>query len=242
LRGRAPLRQRIRDRHQGPGESPRRQPREEPTALLAAAYFLSRDDKAMQAVIDEVEKHNPAAAVFYTELADNLDRRRFYHDSEKHFKKAMALEEAAARPACRSRPSLHAAGQGGRARKLLDKAFDADEFNLRIDNTLKVLRHLDGYETLKTEHFILRTRRTTTVLARVMAKYLEEIYTELAAKFDYRPTGPHPDPGLQPPRHVQRPRGAAPDLHTIGPAGKMIAMVSPRDTSKVIGRPFNWRA
>ena len=34
---------------------------------------------------------------------------------------------------------------------------------------------------------------------------------------------------------------ALPDLHTIGACtGRMIAMVSPHDKSKVIGKPFNW--
>lgn len=218
-------------------------PREEQTlALIAAAHFLRRDDKAMQAVIDEVEKHNPAAAIFYHELAENLDRRRFYADSEKYFKKAMQAEPRLPAPLAGLGLLFMRLGQEEEARKLLDKAFDADEFNLRVLNTIKVLKHLDGYETLKTEHFLLRyEKKNDEVLARVMAKYLEEIYEELAKKFDYRPKelilievfNRHE---MFSGRVVQ-----LPDLHTIGACtGKMIAMVSPRDQQKVIARPFNW--
>src|SRR5205807_1866950 len=71
------------------------------------------------------------------------------------------------------------------------KQFQADEFNVRVSNTLKVLHHLDKYETLKTEHFLLRfDRENDGRLARYMANYLEEIYTDLAARFHYRPAGP----------------------------------------------------
>jgi len=218
-------------------------PREESTlALIAAVHFMKRDDKAFQAVIDEVEKHSPAPVVFYNDLAESLDRRRFYNDAEIYFKKAVALEPRLPGPLAGLGQLCMRLGREEEGRKLLEKAFDADEFNLRIDNTLKVLKHLEGYETLKTEHFLLRyEKKNDAVLARVMAKYLEEIYTELAAKFDYRPKEPilievfnrH---DMFSGRVVQ-----LPDLHTIGACtGKMVAMVSPRDTSRVISKPFNW--
>ena len=39
---------------------------------------------------------------------------------------------------------------------MLDEAFKIDPFNVRVNNTLKVLEVLDGYETLETEHFRIK--------------------------------------------------------------------------------------
>lgn len=218
-------------------------PREETTlALFAAAHFLRRDDKALETIIKQVEEQSAAPAIFWFELADNLDRRRFFGDAEKYFKKAMELEPRLPGPLAGLGLLHMRLGNEEEARKLLDQALDADEYNLRVSNTLRVLKHLDDYDTLKTEHFLLRyEKKNDEVLALVMAKYLEEIYQELAEKFDYRPKGPilievfnrH---DMFSGRVVQ-----LPDLHTIGAStGKIIAMVSPRDTAKVIARPFNW--
>src|SRR5205085_3962614 len=47
-------------------------------------------------------------------------------------------------------------GREDDARKVLEKAFEMDEFNIQVSNTLKVLDHLDKYQTMKTKHFHLR--------------------------------------------------------------------------------------
>ena len=61
------------------------------------------------------------------------------------------------------------------ARVTLDKAFKTDPFNVRIQNLRKVLRHLDKYETMKTDHFELRyDPKHDAVLAHYMAPYLED--------------------------------------------------------------------
>ncbi|MFO0969064.1 MAG: tetratricopeptide repeat protein [Gemmataceae bacterium] len=229
---------------QGPRAGPRGQPARggETLALLAAVHLVKRDAKALQGVIDEVEKQSAKPAVFYYELAETIDRRKLYDDSEKYYKKAIDLEPRLPGPLAGLGMLYMRLGKEDEGRKILDKAFEADEYNLRIDNTLRVLKHLDTYETLKTDHFIIRyDKKNDTVLARVMAKYLEEMYDEFAKKFDYRPKEPilievfnrH---DMFSGRIVQ-----LPDLHTIGAStGKMFAMVSPHDTAKIIRQPFNW--
>ncbi len=47
-------------------------------------------------------------------------------------------------------------GEEDEAKRVLDAAFETDPFNVRVNNTLKVLEVLDGYETLETEHFRIR--------------------------------------------------------------------------------------
>lgn len=218
-------------------------PRDEATlARFAAVYFLQKRDADLKALIQEVEKHNSKPAIFYHELASNLDQRKLYLDAEGYFKKAMELQPKLPWPQNELGLLYMRMGKETEARKVLEKAFDYDSFNVQVSNTLKVLDHLDKYDTLKTKHFHLRyDPKNDKVLANVMAKYLEDIYEELARKFDYRPEGPFLIEVFNKHEMFSGRVVALPDLHTIGACtGRVVAMVSPRDKSKVIGKPFNW--
>jgi Flp pilus assembly protein TadD len=218
-------------------------PRDEETlARLAACYFLQHRDKDFKALDDQVNKQNPHAGVFYTVLAQRLEDRRLYLDAEKFFKQAIDLAPKLPWPQNGLGLLYMRLGKEDLARKTLDRAFDIDGFNIQVSNTLKVLSHLDKYQTLQTKHFRLRFDvKNDKVLANFMAKYLEEIYEELAAKFAYAPSEPILIEVFNKHEMFSGRVVAMPDLHTIGACtGRMIAMVSPRDTSKVISKPFNW--
>jgi tetratricopeptide (TPR) repeat protein len=74
-----------------------------------------------------------------------------------------------------------------------------------------------------------------------MAKYLEEIYAELAEKFQYRPKGPILIELFNNHTMFSGRVIALPDLYTIGACtGQVVALVSPRDKAKRIPGPFNW--
>jgi tetratricopeptide (TPR) repeat protein len=218
-------------------------PRDEQTlARLAACFQAMRKDAEFAALVKEVEKHNPKPAIFYYELAESVEGRKLYHDAEKYFRQSIDLQPKL--PWAQNGLGLlyMRLGKEDEARKILDKAFDADSFNVRVSNTLKVLDHLAKYETIKTEHFLLRfDPKNDKVLANFLAKYLEDIYEELAEKFQYRPKGPILIEVFNKHEMFSGRVVALPDLHTIGACtGSVVAMVSPRDKSKIISKPFNW--
>lgn len=218
-------------------------PRDEATlALIAVCLHAQRKPAEFQAIFKEVESFNSKPGVFYAELAERFDGRKLYLDSEQYFKKAIALQPKLSAPQIGLGMLWMRLGREEEARELLEKAFEADNFNVRVSNTLKVLDHLDKYTTLKTEHFHLRyDPKNDKILANFIAKYLEDIYKELAAKFDYHPKGPFLIEVFNKHEMFSGRVVALPDLHTIGACtGRMIAMVSPRDKQKVIGKPFNW--
>src|SRR5204863_4912713 len=126
------------------------------------------------------------------------------------------------------------------AGKLLDAAFKADPFNVRVSNMRKVLDHLEKYETLQTDHFTLRyDPHRDAALARYMGDYLEKVYAELAEKFNHRPQGRILIEVFNNHQMFSGRTIALPDLHTIGACtGRMVAMVSPH--GKGIKQPFNW--
>src|SRR5438093_13284172 len=72
-----------------------------------------------------------------------------------------------------------------------------------------------------------------------MADYLERVYADLAAKFQYHPPVPILFAVFNNHDMFSGRIVALPDLHTIGACtGRMFAMVSPK--GKGIRRPFNW--
>jgi tetratricopeptide (TPR) repeat protein len=218
-------------------------PREEETLARIAGALLARHKGAdFLSVVEEVELHNKKPYVFYTELASQLDARKAYFDSEKFFKKAVELQPKLPEAQAGLGMLYMRLGREDEALKALEDAHAADKFNIRVDNTLKVLDHLKKYETIKTEHFHLRYNpKNDEVLAKYMARYLEELYKEYANLFDYRPDGPILIEVFSRHEMFSGRVVALPDLHTIGACtGRMFAMVSIHDTSKVIAKPFNW--
>jgi tetratricopeptide (TPR) repeat protein len=143
-------------------------------------------------------------------------------------------------------------GREQEAREILTKAFDADNFNVRVSNMLQVLRHLDKYETLKTAHFEIRfDPRHDGTLARFMAVQLEEIYADLSRKFQYGPKGPILVEVFSNHEMFSGRTVALPDLHTVGACtGRMFAMVAPKGWGLAAGAEkstkggrlpaFNW--
>jgi tetratricopeptide (TPR) repeat protein len=226
-------------------------PRDEQTlGRVAACLYLERKHGDLEALVKEVEKNDPKPGLFYYELASRLEERRRYEDAEKYYKKAIDL-----RPLLPwSQNSLGLLymrmGREKEARDSLDKAFKADEFNVRVSNMRKVLKHLDKYETLKTDHFEVRfDPKHDKALAHYMAGYLEDIYADLADKFQYKPAGPILIEVFNNHEMFSGRVVALPDLHTIGACtGRMFAMVAPKgwhraqDVGKDEGRMkvFNW--
>jgi tetratricopeptide (TPR) repeat protein len=216
-------------------------PRDEATlGRLAACFVLQHRDADFAALAKEVEQHDAKPGPFYHELAERLEERRFFDSAEKYYKKSAELRPVD--PWAQNSLGLlyMRMGREKEARAILTRAFEIDSFNVRVSNTLKVLRHLEKYQTLKTPHFELRyDPQNDQAQARFMAKYLEEIYADLGDKFQYRPSGPILIEVFNSHEMFSGRTIALPDLHTIGACtGRMIAMASPH--ARGIARPFNW--
>jgi len=218
-------------------------PRDESTlARIAAVHYAKKASKDFDAVIKEAEANNPKCYTFYSDLASLLDQRKFSHDAEKYFALAFKMQPKLAEAPTGLGMMYMRMAKEKEAQKILEEAANADPFNVRVYNSLEVLKHLGRYETLETEHFILRfDRKNDTVLANFMAVYLEQIYKELADQFDYRPKGPFQIQIFKRHDMFSGRVVAVPDLHTIGACtGPLVAMVSPKDVSGFIAKPFNW--
>ncbi len=223
------------------GEARNVNPRDEATlGRVAACLWLQHKKEDFDALVKEVADHDAKPGVFFHELAECLEARRRFDAAEPYYRKAIELRPMM--PAAHTGLGLLQMRMGNEkeAREILAKAAEADPFNVRVRNSLKVLRHLEKYETVKTEHFELRfDPQTDRLLARVLADQLEAIYEDLATKFAYRPKGPFLIEVFNSHEMFSGRVVAMPDLHTIGACtGRIMAMVSPR--GKGIAKPFNW--
>jgi cellulose synthase operon protein C len=216
-------------------------PRDERTlGRIAACLEFQKKHAEADALAKEVKKFDPKPAVFYLAMGERFDERRYFDAAELAFEWAAKLRPNVP-DALNSLGQLYMRmGREKEARTTLDKAFKFDPFNVRVQNLRKVLRHLDNYETLKTDHFELRyDPKHDAALAHYMAPYLETIYADLAEKFKYRPKGPILIEVFNSHQMFSGRIVALPDLHTIGACtGKMFAMASPN--SRDVGKPFNW--
>jgi tetratricopeptide (TPR) repeat protein len=216
-------------------------PRDEATlARIATCYRLQHKKAEEDALVKEVTQHDPTPGVFWSEFGERLDDRRHFDEAEVCYKKATELRPQLPDPKNSLGLLYMRMGREQEARAILDKAFEADPFNVRVSNTRKVLKHLEKYETIKTEHFEMRfDPGNDKLLARYMADYLEKVYADLAEKFQYRPPGTILIEVFNTHDMFSGRVTALPDLHTIGACtGRMFAMVSPN--GKGIRQPFNW--
>lgn len=194
-------------------------------------------------IIEQVTARNPHAGDFFYAMAEAFDKLRRYPPAAKYYRKAAEVMPQLLYAGGQEGMMLMRLGDEARARKLLTASFDADPFNVRVNNTIKVLEVLDGYDTLETEHFIIRfDPEYDRLLVKYAAAWLEEQYPLLCKQF-----------GFEPPRKslfeiFNKARSTdghgwfsarmvgLPHIHTIGAcAGQMVAMQAPTE-----GEQFNW--
>jgi predicted Zn-dependent protease len=222
----------------------------EPTlGRLAGCYGMldgldAGPDSRMQRLIAQAQQRNAHCGVFYSALADSLDKCRKFPHAAQYYQQATAAMPQLVGPRGQLGLMYMRLGEEDEARKVLDESFEIDPFNVRVSNSIKVLEVLDGYATLETEHFIIRyDGEKDAVLARHAARYLEEYYPELCKRLDFEP----PEKSLF--ELFNRAKNTdghgwfsarmvgLPQIHTIGAcAGKMVALTSPTSMKQ----RFNW--
>jgi len=209
-------------------------------ARLAGCHKVMKNVTEFDKIAAEVERYNPRPALFYFDLADALEDRKLYTDAEKYYRKALELNDKLAGPKNQLGLLYLRLGKEDEARVLLDKAFTFDPFNVRVANSRKVLKHLTGYETKESKHYILKfDPKTDAVLAEFVLEFLEETHARLAKDFNYEFEGKMLIEIFNSHEMFSGRTVALPDLHTIGACtGRVVTMVSPR--GKGLTKTFNW--
>ncbi|HTN00705.1 MAG TPA: tetratricopeptide repeat protein [Planctomycetaceae bacterium] len=198
----------------------------------------------VEPVFVRVARQSPHPGVFLSELAGWLEDWRKFRLAEDLYRRAIVLMPPLAQPRTGLGMLCMQTGRVDEARSLLDAAFKADPYHLKVSNLRKVIRVLDDYKAVTTDHFVIHAdSQLDHLLARYAAEYLEETYADLTAQY-----------GFEPPQrtHIEfynNARGLSghqwfsarmvglPWIQTIGAStGLMIAMTSPT----CLERPLHW--
>jgi tetratricopeptide (TPR) repeat protein len=213
-------------------------------ALLAAAEALRYDEPAVRAALDDYERLSPGSAVAYYTVGRHLAVNRQYDAAATML--AEAIRRQPAWPAPRIELGLMElqSGRDEMALNMLEAVARLDPFNKRASNSLFLLRELAGYDTVETEHFVIRYKPgEDEVLVDMMVEPLERIHAEVSARFRHEPdrkTVIEVLPDHE--RFAVRVTGM-PWIHTIAACtGPVIALQVPREgpPSKHQG-PFDWQ-
>ncbi|HYW80230.1 MAG TPA: tetratricopeptide repeat protein, partial [Thermoguttaceae bacterium] len=168
---------------------------EETLGRIAACYLLldqtlEKDQVTRFArLVEEVTEQNAHAGPFFLTLADQLTDRKKIRQAEPFYLEAIQRMPQMLGPRSHLGLLYMLSGDETKARRLLDEAFEADPFNVRVKNSLEVLDLLDRMATLETDHFLIHyDGERDELLARYAARHLEAIYPEMCRKFGYQPT------------------------------------------------------
>jgi tetratricopeptide (TPR) repeat protein len=211
---------------------------EDGLARLAAAARLLVDPLGAQAVESIVLAINPKPATFYAALAERLADRRKYQSAERAFLQSIAADSNRADTRIGLGMLYMQIGREAEARDLFEAAFTADPFNVRANNMRLILKHMETYRPVETDHYtVLVDPAQDTLLAKYMARYLESIHGELVQSFGYEPPGLTQIEIMKDHERFSGRTTGLPFIPTVGACtGKVVALASPR-TSKM---PFNW--
>lgn len=185
-------------------------------------------------------KTHESSARFRLALAAAFDRQRCYSDATAHYRRTLELEPENTAALANFGMMQLKLGEETAARESLGRAVKAGSTDARVSASLDALKHLDGYATTTTEHYILRyDAATDSVLAALAAQDLEDIHAELKAQFAYEPPGKTlVEIFSSQAMFSARATGAA-DLHAHGACtGRVVLIVSP--TAKGLPRPYGW--
>jgi len=160
-------------------------------ALLAALAFLRDDDETLHGLEKKMATLSPGNARFYARIAEICGRKYRFDKAVRMARKAVALDARHWNGHTILGMNLLRLGKETQGRFQLEEGFRGDPFNLRAMNLLEVLDVLDGFETLTTEHFIVRMHPfDADILWPYLKPLLEESWKTLTAKYDFRPQGP----------------------------------------------------
>ena len=195
-------------------------------------------------VFVRVARQNPRPGVFLSEVAQLLEDWRKFTLAEELYRRAISLMPPLAQPKTGLGMLYLQTGRVEPARELLDAAFKADPYDVKVSNLRKVVRVLDEYEAITTPHFVIHAdSKLDRLLARYMAEYLEEIYSELVAEYQFEPPQRtqieiyNNAKGLSGHQWFSARMIGLPWIQTIGAStGMMIAMTSPT----CLDQPLHW--
>ena len=208
-----------------------------------ASWLSENADGQFEKQLAALIQLNPRPGQYFSDLGVMLGERRQFQLAEACFNKAIEVMPELSTPRIELGLLYMQTARTKLARTVLDKAFKADRFHVRVSNMRKVLSVLESYDTISTDHFVVHfDPKQDRILARQMAEYLESIYDNLVAHYGFEPPQRthfeiyHDAKGEKAHGWFSARMTGRRWIQTIGAStGTMVAMASP-----TAGKPYNW--
>lgn len=210
---------------------------------VSAAAPTAEKGARFQTTWGELLARNPRPGLFLSTLGEALETQRKFDHAERCYETAIRVMPELSAPRTQLGMLYLRTGRTTEAEEILNAAFKADPFHVRLSNLRKMIGVLKEYDTITTDHFVIRIGHTQRALGLFMADYLEEVYAELVKEFQYEPPTRtqfeiYGDAKGQPAHAWFSTRMIGlPWIQTIGAStGRIVALASPMDVES----PFNW--
>lgn len=195
-------------------------------------------------LLARVAEVNPHPGKFLEEVGSALEGAFKFEFAERCYREAARTLPQLPGPRTALGLLSMRTGRLDEAREILDEAFTADPFHVRVSNMRKVVKLLDGYQVLETPHFRIRyDSEADAILARYMGEYLESQYSPLVEQFRFEPPEKtqfelfHRAKGVSAHQWFSARLVGLPWIQTIGAStGMIVALSSPTASD----RPYNW--
>ena len=211
-------------------------------ASLARSYNFDACDKELA----EIDATWPGTAMGYVEVGHMMCDARQYDEAIKYLNEATKREPFWAGPVVELGLIDVQAGRDAEAQDVLTKAVELDPFNVRADNSLRLVRELRTYTTVESDHFIIRYKPgVDEILAKEMLGPMEENYARVTGNerggIDFKPAHKTVIELMPDHRWFAVRITAMPAVHTIAAAtGPLIAMEAPRTGPNHKVGPYDW--
>lgn len=168
----------------------RRHPdRPDALALRAAVAAVQYDKDEEVAWLEMFDRVAPGSADGWLEVGRALAFDRQYELAAAAFREAIARRPRLAEPHIDLGLNQMQDARDAEAMDSLRKAVELDPYNKRAAFSLFLLEELDEFETIESEHFILRYRGgIDEVVALGMLEPLEAMHEDLATRFRHEPS------------------------------------------------------
>jgi len=187
---------------------------------------------------ERVLAQNPAAATFHATAGMVCEQHRKFDLAEAQYKQAIRLADFSPNARTRLGMLYMRVGREDEAEPHIKEAIARDPFNVRTLNYRKLLDHVAGYQTVRTDHYRVRLDpKLDGAMMPYVLECLEAMHGPLTERFGFQPTGHTPIEILDSHKWFSARTAGLPWIATIGAStGRIVAMTSPRATRK----KFNW--
>lgn len=211
---------------------------QETLGRLAAAYYLKGETDLAEQIKKEVLERNPQPGVFYDAAADQLEKRRQFALAQQYYQDAIEAAPHLAGPLNGLGMLYMRVGKEDEAREIFAKARELDPFHVRVLNMVKVLKHMEDYKVIRSEHYDVIVREDKDgMLGEYMSEYLERTHADLCKRFGYEPKDRVKIEVLMNHQWFSARVIGLPRVGTVGACtGDVVAMASPQS----LKNPYNW--